>query len=250
MVRAAKKARRAGMLDHEFRYLPVRQRLKELIDDGWLGDLQRIVAVEGLSWMSSTSTLRHHWQSEAKLGGGLLGALGSHYVDFCRWVAGEVVEVDASLGTLVKKRRREDGSFGLVDVDDNLSLRLKLTADVIASIEMCATTNAQTSAIYVMGSKGTLQVANGTLLAIRAGRDPVTVTAPSRSRRRFPENAHPLVEAFYCLVSELVKKVRGEESNVPTFDDGLRVQQVMDAARRSARTGRSVSLARRRAKRS
>lgn len=248
MVRAAKRARLHGMIDHEFRYIPARARLKELIDDGWLGDVERIVAIEASTWMAKGSTLKFGWQSRRASGGGILGAMGSHYIDFCRWVSGEIREVSATLETRVKQRTREDGSIGQADADDNCSLRLRTARHVAAAVEICATTNTQLTDIWVFGSNGALHVRGHELFGLRAGREPVPVTATLKAPPKAFEGAHPLAGPFYVLVSEMARKVRGERSTIPTFDDGLRVQEVLDSARASARSGRTVRLARRRGK--
>ncbi len=242
MLLAARKARRAGMLDHEFRYIPVRLRAKALVDDGWLGDLERIMIVEATGWMHPTSTLQHGWQSRTDQGGGVLGALGSHYIDYCRWLAGDVREVKATLQTRVRKRRKADGSTGTVDADDNFSLQLLMAGGALASVDLTATANTQFSSMFISGSKGALLIRDDSeIFGLRAGRDPVPVTAPGRFPRRLAAG-HRLAGPFYTLVTEMLDHLAGKPSSVPTFEDGLRVQEVLDAARRSARSGRAVRL--------
>src|SRR4029077_2191586 len=51
MVDAARVAKRVGLIDHEFRYLPERARLRELVENGWLGDGQRIVFLHVRTWL-------------------------------------------------------------------------------------------------------------------------------------------------------------------------------------------------------
>ena len=242
MVAAAKRAQRVGMLDHEFRYLPARLRAKSLVDDGWLGDLERIVIVEATTWMHPSSTLRFGWQSKTSEGGGVLGALGSHYIDYCRWLAGDVKEVSAVLQTRVTKRAQASGPPARVDADDNFSLRMSMLGGALATVELTATANAPFSSIYMSGTKGTLIIRDDTeLVGLRAGHEPVPVTTPAHFPRRLA-GGHRLVGPFYTLVTEMLARLEGKSSTVPTFDDGLRVQEVLDAARRSAKSGRAVTL--------
>jgi len=246
MLAAAKRAKRLGMLDHEFRFLPARSRLKELIDDNWLGEVQRIAVVECSPWMAKGSTLPFGWQSQKKLGGGLLGALGSHYIDFCRWIGGEVREVSAVLETRVKKRRSADGRLADVDADDNFSLTLRTARGALASVNLSATVNAQLSSIRVLGSNGALHIRGDELFGLRAGREPVPVTTPSKVPPKLFAGGHHLMGPFYLLVTQMVGQIRGEPSAVPTFEDGLRIQEVIDAARASSRSGRTLKLSRKR----
>jgi predicted dehydrogenase len=243
MVAAARRARRVGMLDHEFRYIPTRLRAKTLVDDGWLGTVERIEIVEATTWMHPSSTLRYGWQSRKVDGGGVLGALGSHYIDYCRWICGDVREVKATLQTRVKKRARPEGTLGTVDADDNFSVGLEMASGALATIDLTATANAQYQAVFISGSKGALLIRDDSeLFGLRAGRDPVPVTAPSRFPRRLAAAAHRLIGPFYTLVDEMLAHLAGKPSTVPTFEDGLKVQEVLDAARQAARGGRAVRL--------
>jgi predicted dehydrogenase len=244
MVDAAKRARRVGMLDHEFRYIPARMRAKALVDRGWLGVVERIMIVEAMPWMHATSTLRHGWQSRIETGGGVLGALGSHYIDYCRWLAGDVREVRATLQTRVRKRAKPDGGTAPVDADDNFALTLEMAGGTLASIDLTATASTEFfSSIFISGSKGALHIRDDKdIYGLRAGRDPVLVTAPGRFPRRLAAG-HRLTGPFYTLVTEMLDRLAGKPSSVPTFDDGLKVQEVLDAARRSAKIGRAVRLA-------
>jgi predicted dehydrogenase len=244
MVNAAKRARRAGMLDHEFRYIPARLRAKALVDAGWLGDVERIMIVEATPWMHASSTLRFGWQSRAETGGGVLGALGSHFIDYCRWLAGDIREVKATLQTKVRKRAKVDGGMATVDADDNFSLMLETTGGTLASIDLTATASTETySSIFISGSKGALHIRDDKeIFGLRAGRDPVLVTAPARFPRRLAAG-HRLSGPFYTLLTEMLDHLAGKPSSVPTFDDGLKVQEVLDAARQSAKSGRAVRLA-------
>jgi predicted dehydrogenase len=248
MVNAAHKARRVGLIDHEFRYLPERARLHDLVSDGWLGDVQRMAWIETTSWMAAGGDYRFGWQSQAKCGGGLLGALGSHAVDFCRLIAGEVCEVDAALTTRVKRQPRVDGGIADVDADDNASVRLTHMGGAFSTIEICATAASSTSAIIVCGSKGVLRIDGDQLFGVRGSHAPAPVTAPARTRKKFPPGSHRLLPAFYTLIAEAVAAVRGEPSTAPTFADGLRVQRVLDAARRSSHARRVVRIASRKGK--
>ncbi|HKW45641.1 MAG TPA: Gfo/Idh/MocA family oxidoreductase [Candidatus Eremiobacteraceae bacterium] len=248
MANAARTARRVGLIDHEFRYLPERARLCELVSDGWLGDLQRIAWVETTSWMATGGDYRFGWQSQAKFGGGVLGALGSHAIDYCRLVAGEVCDVDASLATRVKRQPRANAGMADVDADDNASVRLTHAGGAISTIEICATAASGVSTIIVSGSKGVLRIDGDQLFGARGAHPAAPVTAPARTRKKFPPGSHRLLPAFYTFVGEAVAAVRGEPSTAATFADGARVQRVLDAARRSAHTGRAARIAVRKGK--
>src|SRR5579862_349796 len=66
MVEAARKAKRVGIIDHEFRFLPERLRMRELVADGWLGDVERIAFIDSTSWMTAGGDYHFGWQSQAR----------------------------------------------------------------------------------------------------------------------------------------------------------------------------------------
>src|SRR4029077_16681538 len=175
MVDAARVAKRVGLIDHEFRYLPERARLRELVENGCLGDFQRVVFLAVSTWMAAGGDYRFGWQSEAKCGGGVLGALGSHAVDFCRTIAGECRDVDANLAPKEKRQPRRDGGMGDVDADDNASVRLTHAGGAVASIEISATGAGRVSSITVSGSKGVLRIDGDQLLGLRGAHGAVPV---------------------------------------------------------------------------
>ena len=85
-------AREAGVLHFlncEFRCNLARVKMKELIDEGAIG------VVEHVSTILFSNGLRgrnHAWLNDKELGGGWIGAWGSHAADMLRWLfASEVV---------------------------------------------------------------------------------------------------------------------------------------------------------------
>jgi len=76
-----------ALIDHELRFLPSRRRMQSLIQEGYVGE---VFAVEGVSRGVGLLNPRRSWNwwSEAEKGGGLVGAIGSHFVDALTWLIG------------------------------------------------------------------------------------------------------------------------------------------------------------------
>src|SRR5690606_12755676 len=85
------RARDAGVLNFlnfEFRFTDSWARLKELADDGSIGSPRH------LHWTFHGSGLRGRplgWINDRDLGGGWIGAYGSHLIDFTRWLFGSEI---------------------------------------------------------------------------------------------------------------------------------------------------------------
>ena len=63
-----------------------------------------------------------NWWFQAGTGGGILGAMASHYIDQMRWWIGEIRAVQGRLSTMVPQRRLPDNSgMRAVETDDACS---------------------------------------------------------------------------------------------------------------------------------
>jgi predicted dehydrogenase len=104
---AAKRPGQLSLIDHELRFLRTYQQIRTLVQDkknALLGEL-RSVEVD-VSMQQKADAPWTWWQSE-ELGGGILGAIGSHYVDLLSWILGDrIVSVGGFLDTLHKSVRR------------------------------------------------------------------------------------------------------------------------------------------------
>ena len=74
-----------ALIDHELRFLPTRQKMRALIQQGHVGE---IYYVEGTNWSGGLLSpgRRWNWWSEAEKGGGVLGNFGSHVIDALTWL--------------------------------------------------------------------------------------------------------------------------------------------------------------------
>ena len=68
-----------------------------------------------------------NWYSQQALGGGVLGALGSHAFDMMQWLVGPIRQVQAQLSVAISERPKADGSgMGVVDAADTAFAQLQL----------------------------------------------------------------------------------------------------------------------------
>lgn len=227
MLDAAQSANIIHAVDHEFRLHPTRTRIKDLLDAGEVGE-PRLVR---LVW---SGRRRPHWDwwSERAKGGGALGTMGSHYVDSLRWWFGEPHDISALLRPFVEVRTDATGRTRPVTSDDIVSLQLRLgTRDVVADLSLTTGIGDMTSRLYIIGTEGVLELEDDARLLISkhgATPEPVDLPAP---RFRTQAGDPPLLAMFTGLADMVVSAVRGHSSPaMPTFADGLAVQQVLDAA--------------------
>src|SRR5262249_12648399 len=154
-----------SIIDHELRFNPTWRRLKELVDDGFLGDLYHI-NITIASGFRHSALRPWNWWSKKSAGGGLLGALGSHSIDAVRWLFGEIDSVCGMVETAVPERKDPiSGDMRPNETDDYCSFLMKLNphdkgrraGPAYGAVTLSALfTSGGKNHIGVVGSKGTL----------------------------------------------------------------------------------------------
>jgi predicted dehydrogenase len=239
------------MVGHEFRHTPQRAYIKELLDEGVIGRFQLCTIELFLDRYVTKEPRALSWMAHEANGGGLLGALGSHYVDGLRHWFGEVASVTGRLANLRPDvRDPKTGAIVKADSDDTFLFTLEFAGGGIATmIASFAATPTRGARIAVMGERGTLiaeqpgpnPMENGVVIASHDGSPLQPLATPAKYAPFSDDRDHRLM-AFRLLVREFNRGIEHGTSPSPNFTDGLRCQQVLDAVRESSRSGRTVEL--------
>lgn len=236
------------LIDHELRFSPARRRFKELVDQGFLGQLYQ-VTVSLATGLRADPERPWDWWSEAAKGGGLLGAVGSHQIDQLRWWFGEIERAAGLLETFIKERPLAGmgGQTRLVEADDFCSFQLRFATGALATVTLNSVARHVQGwqRVEAYGSEGTLILDRGRLWGARSGEQELTEQTPDDPLQGqvtgLPEGEFP--QAFIHLTRALVESLRQGQApeGSASFYDGMRCQAVLDAIRRSqAEEGRWV----------
>ncbi len=251
MRAAAETSGRTAMIAHEFRHTPQRAYIKQLLDDGHIGKFELCTMELFLDRYVTPQPRALTWNAYKREGGGLLGALGSHYIDGLRFWFGEIESVTGWLAAL-----RPDvidtatGKIVKAETDDTFSFMVTFRNGGMATMTSSfAVTPARGAKIAVMGERGTLiaehpgpnPLENGVVLASVDGAPLQELKTPAQYTPFADPRDHRLM-AFRLLVRDFTRGVEEGNSPAPNFTDGLRCQQVLDAVRASSESGRSVRL--------
>lgn len=254
MLDAADKKNVLTLIDHELRFQRGRRKAFEILRGS--SNIGKIIHAKYnfRAPHRGDASAPWNWWSDAAAGGGALGAIGSHVIDSFRWFTGaEISSVFCQLQTHIKQRRDEKtGEMREVTADDesNLIVRFnggELTEDAtgIVSVSVVERPTYQnrieffgTSGAMRIGHKGEifLSKANETAWSeIEADFDqPIAGVPDTGFSRGFTAFAPAIVEAIQLGKTKI--------EHAATFEDGLRVQEVLDAARQSNETGAIVKL--------
>jgi predicted dehydrogenase len=248
---AASKSGLTAMVAHEFRHTPQRAYIKELLSDGYIGRFQLCTIELFLDRYVTTAPRPLSWMASNADGGGLLGALGSHYIDGLRDWFGDVATVSGRLAGL--RPEVVDAATGRIvkaESDDTFLFTLTFANGGIATmIASFAATPSRGTRIAVIGDNGTLiaeqpgpnPMEDGIVIASRNGEPLEALETPERYTPFKDPRDHRLM-AFRLLVRDFTAGVERRTSPPPNFTDGLRCQEVIDAVRKSSESGRTIAL--------
>ena len=251
---AARSSGLTAMIAHEFRWAPQRSYVRELLEQGYIGRLRFAHASLFVGPRRATGP-RPMPDPDLGRRGGFLWGLGSHYIDAFRHWFGDIVRVQATMRSHVPERiDPATQAIRQTEADDAFSLLLEFAAGGWGVLTgSSAAPFGQGASIEVFGDEGSLWTPqpppgvnpppDGRVYGARLGdADREELPVPERCRP-FDDDRDGRLMAFRLLVREFVRGVREGVTPAPSFEDGYRCQQVLDAAVESARTGNGVAIA-------
>lgn len=233
---AARHAGQIAMIDHELRFLPSWREARERIRD--IGAI-RYAEVRYASPARGDRKRAWNWWSDAERGGGIWGAVGSHYVDALRYFGMEIEAAQALLATTIRERPSGDG-MRAVTSDDLAAVHLRFTNGGVAALifSAVASGNDEPAVLTVHGENGAMRFVGEEVLLSQGGSPYERVAG--QVLRALPGNSpggafgSGTVHLAEALREALDEGKRDALAPAATFADGLMQQRVLDAARRSA----------------
>jgi len=218
---------RIAIIDHELRFVPSWREARARF--GELGPL-RYAEVRYSSPSRGNRSREWNWWSDASRGGGIWGAVGSHFVDALRYFGMEIESVHALLRTIVDRRPFGDGTREVTS-DDFASVNLRLRGGATATMMLSAVSTGpdEPSAVMFHGESDAIRI---------VATDPADLPGNSPGGAFGTGTLH----LGRALRAALDDGDRSALSPAATFEDGLMQQRVLDAARRSSATGDWVGV--------
>jgi len=252
MTEAAKEKGILALIDHELRFQNGRQKALQMLKDGEIGKIRHVKYVFRNAQRGDAS-IEWNWWSDKTQGGGALGAIGSHAVDSILWFLGtDISSVFCQLQTHVKERKNAVGETKEVTTDDEVNMLLRfadsdLTSNATAnvSLSMVEFPDYQHSIEFV-GTKGSLKILFlGEILLTKAGETDwrkIDVEIGKSVEGIFDSGFPGGFVAFAPKIVEAIREGKTAIENAATFEDGWRVQKILDAARESNETACAIKV--------
>lgn len=249
MLEKAESLNRVHLIGHELRFNPNRRKIRQLIADGYIGQIRHvnIVNISG-TWGDPTSRAAGDWWSLEEMGGGRLGANGSHQIDLLRFWLGDIGTVTGQIATMVPQRTdKSTGAPWTATADDQSSFLLEMQSGALASVFMSSAARHNIgNSVMIFGSEGTIKLmdADEKLLVARAGEDFVDMSETDPNASLPGINKGIWNVSVVGLMQEAVAAIREQRApaTAATFADGLYCQIAMDAVRQSSTERRTIVL--------
>ena len=245
-----------------YRFVPALMRAKELIGEGFLGEVYHFRAAYLHAGYIDPNRPRT-WRLEmARAGGGAITDLGVHIYDLMRYLLGDFAAVHAQLQTRIPERPdSKTGEPRPVDVDDIAVVQTRLQSGAIGVIEASrlATGVQDDLRLEIHGSRGAISFSllEPGWLTVYDATIPEAPLGGSRGPQRIECVArYPKPYAFgatknaigwpqfhvHCLYDFLAAIAEGRTGTSPHFGDGLAAQEFVAACQQSSRVGAWVGL--------
>jgi len=246
-----------GAVDAQWRWTPAIRRMKELIDEGAIGEfftatihLQlALYDYDDLTYTQCTlsgTTKPYHWLTQSASGASAWRNFGSHTILNLMYLFGEIEEIVGTTNTFVKELRFPDGTRLRPDTDDFGLALLRFRNGGLANINVSwAMADAPGYFLEVCGSKGRLVARDAgfcdsttTLYhgGSRPGEQGGLVALPDRlfyveGTAFSKQNAPLFMVPLTALLADMARVIRtgaGEAS--PSFAEAAHAHRAVEAA--------------------
>ena len=213
--------------------LKVDSTIKELIADGYLGDILSVdMVVHQGDFVDRDAPF--HWRYNRELSGYNIMQMGIWYEAMMRWI-GPAASVTAVARVNVPARRDEAGALRWITVPDHVEVLCEMVSGPVVRMRLSTVTGlAPGDGVWFFGTEGTLRLDSGSMILQGgkrgdAGLSEIDVPAEKQGRWRVEE--------------EFVSAIRGHEPITHTsFEDGVKYMEFTEAVTRSAQSGKKIHL--------
>lgn len=262
IAEAARGFQRVHMVAFTFRFVPALRYLKRLVTEGHFGEIRHWRLAAFTDFMLDPARPIAWRNRRGQAGAGILADMGSHCIDFARYLLGEITAVAGASRLYVRERPNPAGGTAPVDADDAATFVVEFANGAIGSFDLnravagrggIGRSNYQGIEIHGTGGAAIYELARPFELQISLGPAMTATQQWARAEvppdlRKYPGSPrNPLIDEpllGYKLDQGIafLRAIRGESTDYPTFADGAAAQRVVDAVELAARERRWVRL--------
>jgi len=251
MADVARETGATTMVPFTYRYMPSNRWVKKLIDDGYAGHPYNL-SLRYFAGFGRSSN--YSWRFDRSVAGeGVLGDLGSHWLDMATWLFGEIVEIGATTTHLIERGPRPDAR-PYEPLDDSAVITVGFAngaSGILQVSSLCWEGDGfgQTHHLDVHGSDGTLHCVNDwnsrqEVMGLKAGDPgpagpisiPDSVWAGAR-RGSVHDTYRDVFRVSQMMIGDFVDAALARRECPPDFAHGAVIQRLIARAAESAQSG-------------
>jgi predicted dehydrogenase len=239
MVQAAEASGRATMVDFNFCEIPSWAKAKALLDDGAIGRLRHVEVNWNVENYSTRMRLKN-WKTRGTEGGGVLGNFVSHCFHYLERFCGPIAGMSAKVSGLPDDPATEA----------NVGISLMFRSGAAGNLAMsCASYLGSGHRIELYGEDGILTLVNETsdymrgfrlMLGQRPAAAMSAISVVDEVDRQFPSDGR--IAPVSRLAARFLDEIKRGAPATNGFREGLRVQALLDTARRANELGRWLDI--------
>ncbi len=262
MVDAVRQAGVKNMVAFNYRRVPAIAQARKMIREGRLGTIYHFRANYLQDWIVDPD-FPLVWRLQKEVAGqGTLGDLGAHIADLARFLVGDVTEVVGMTQTFIKRRPKLAGTtgglgaaasreMGDVTVDDAAAWIARFESGAMGTFEVTrfGTGNRNGEHIEVNGSEGSLRFSLERLneleyfsrkdeADVQGWRDVLITEGVHQYANAWWPSGHIIgwEQTFTHEFYDFFRAIVEDRPASPSFEDGLKVNQILDAVEKSSET--------------
>ena len=246
-----------GLL-HNYTGYPMVKLARDMIRNGELGDIRKIVVQYPQGWLATalekTGSVQAGWRTDPAQSGaaGSIGDIGTHAENLTEYISGlKISHICAEINTFVPNRQLDD--------DGNCLLKFENGAGGLLHVSQIAIGEENNLAIWIYGTEKSLEwhqehpnylylmEKDGPVQVWKRGNDYVGAKSPAAARATRLPFGHPeaFLEAFANIYNNFIDTLRagvdGDEPDplmldFPNVDDGVRGMQFVETVIKSAKS--------------
>jgi len=245
-------------LMHNYTGYPMVKLARDIIRQGDLGNIRKIVVQYPQGWLSTaleqTGNIQASWRTDPAQSGaaGSIGDIGTHAANLVEYISGlKISHICSELSIFVENRKLDD--------DGNCLLKFDSGAKGLLHVSQIAIGEENNLAVWIYGEKKALEwyqehpnhlyikEGDGPTQIWKRGNNYIAAKSPAADRATRLPFGHPeaFLEAFannYCNFADTVRaKIKGEApdnlmTDFPDVDDGVRGMLFIESVIKSAKS--------------
>ncbi|WP_312371022.1 Gfo/Idh/MocA family protein [Lachnoclostridium sp.] len=229
-----------AMMFHNRTY-PVLKKVKQLLDDGFVGEIKRVQLVNTIYYRTeyyhNSGDWRSSWHGE---GGGALINQGQHILDYWQWLFGMPLAIYASIPF---------GKYNSFAVDDEATLLMEYPNKVTATFLLSTGEIPREEVLTVVGTKGSIKVTGNEIELTSYSMDSMKYgkTAKTTSREEIQQTKELFIcnepkESYEQMLVNFGEAILRGKALIAPGEEGTKALELTNAAYLSAFLGERVSL--------